>query len=226
MGRFVFIEGLPGTGKSSIAKNLADSLAAQGISTRLILEAAPENPLRFNTGTDQSIDVVRFVNSIMKQWVKFTQAQAGAYEEIIIIDGMVFQQQVNFLYWMNANLILQSLMAEIFKSIDAISAQLIFFRRHDPIEAMMTLMAARGNAWIKEKILPIDESPFGIAHKLGYPQALEKFVNEIQAANDDLFEKWPTAKTLINVSDNDWQRINLAALAAAQSIRVYSRESV
>jgi len=79
MGRFVFIEGLPGTGKSSIAKNLADSLAAQGISTRLILEAAPENPLRFNTGTDQSIDVVRFVNSIMKQWVKFTQAQAGAY---------------------------------------------------------------------------------------------------------------------------------------------------
>jgi hypothetical protein len=214
MAKLLLIEGLPGTGKSSLAAMLAAEFSNRNLEHRLILESSEINPLRFKEGTSAETEIGEFLTSVQEQWRDFVKA-ALQDETTIILEGMVFQQQINYLTWINRLQNIHPIVEEIFKAIAPLSSRLIYLRNQDPEKAMTDLMSIRGELWVQEKIRPVSNSPYAEARRLVFPEALNSLILDLQATTDSLFHVAPFVKTEIDVTNRDWGNINQKALAFA-----------
>ena len=206
MASLILIEGLPGSGKSSLAAHIHEYLKSQGKNSELMLETAHVNPFRFKAGTSQETVIDEFLTSIPDQWRSFADLNAPT-EKLFVQEGMTFQQQVTILIWMNRANDIDPLIQKIHANLARFDCALIFLKSTRYQQSLRETVVKRGTKWIEEKLKPIASSPFALVRGLQFPDALTEMLEEMNRINDKLYGEFPFKKKTIDITNRDWPRI-------------------
>lgn len=199
MLKTVFIEGLPGSGKSTTATNLGRHLISNGESVKVILEPDEVNPFRLEAGTSQDVQPSFFIQQISKQWMDFL-SQNSFRNGYLIQEAMTIQQQVNYLLWMNRKEDITPLVLKLFDLSKDLNPYLIYLYQNDATSSFQSTMLSRGQSWVEQKVKPIVNSPFANGKNKDHIALMNSFIGEVQTITDSLFDLFPYKKLKVDIS--------------------------
>ena len=185
--KLIFVEGLPGSGKTTTASWLASRLQSERLMVNLFLEHQLEHPLNvggtlhpsgYTTGEAffQRYTPASFVHESLQRWHTFVR-DALQTEAINVLDSYPFQNTVRVLLQLNAT---PDCMREYAGQVDALimplQPVLLYFNHQDLIHAfhtLSTISAQRGKAWTDYVVELVTHCPYAMARHLeGFSGAL------------------------------------------------------
>jgi len=175
--RLIFVDGLPGSGKSMTAQYVASELERRGIPCRLLREREVDHPL--NVGGDlhpsgcatgarmfAEYTIGSFVEESLIRWNAFVRETLYS-EHVFILDSYPFQNSLRILLQMDADLVTlaryQSRVEEVGADLDPV---LIYFDPGDPERAFRAIAEQRGPAWTDYAIAVVTECPYALSRRL------------------------------------------------------------
>jgi hypothetical protein len=183
----IFVEGLPGSGRTTTASWLAARLPSERLLVNLSLEHQPEHPLHGGGTLHPSGDTTgeaffrrytpaSFVHESLQRWQAFVCAALQA-EAISVLDSYPFQNSIRVLLPLNATPdCLQAYAGHVEALVLPLQPVLIYVTHRDLIHAFHTLShisAQRGQAWADYVVELLTHCPYARARHLeGFSCAL------------------------------------------------------
>jgi hypothetical protein len=169
--KVIFVDGLPGSGKSTTAEYLAGELAQRRIPCRLLREREPDHPL--NAGGDlhpsgsttgarmfAAYTVASFVEESLARWDAFVAEAMGA-ERVYILDSYPFQNSVRVLLQMDADAVtLAAYQSRVQEKTAGLRPVLIYLDPGDADRTLRAIAEQRGPAWAEYATAVITECPY------------------------------------------------------------------
>src|SRR5215467_3355239 len=156
--KLIFVDGLPGSGKSTITEHVAGELERRGIPCRLLRERETDHPL--NVGGDlhpsvsttgarlfETYTVAAFVEESLARWNALV-AQAMGSGQVTILDGYPFQNSVRVLWQMDADPVtLTAYESCVEEKTTGLGPLLIYLDPGDAERTFRQIADQRGPAW-------------------------------------------------------------------------------
>jgi thymidylate kinase len=169
--RLIFIEGLPGSGKSTTARNLTAWLVRAGVAAHCCLEVEPDHPL--NVGGDLHpagmtlgtelfgrYTVEAYVAESLQRWQRFV-ALAQKEQATSVVESYPYQNAVRVLLQMDTSPDrIKQYVAEVEEIVEPLAPVLIYLERTDSLEAIQATSRQRGEAWTSYAIELITGCPY------------------------------------------------------------------
>src|SRR5262249_19963330 len=185
--KLIFVEGLPGSGKTTTASWLASRLQSERLLVNLFLEHQPEHPLNVGGTLHPSGDTTgeaffqrytpaSFVQESLERWQAFVRAALQA-EAINVLDSYPFQNTVRVLLQLNATPdCMREYAGQVEDLVMPLQPVLLYFNHQDLIHAFHNLSiisAQRGKVWTDYVIELVTHCPYAMARHLeGFSGAL------------------------------------------------------
>jgi hypothetical protein len=185
--KLIFVEGLPGSGKTTTAAWLASHLHAERLRVNLLLEHQSEHPLNVGGTLHPSGETTgeaffhrytsaSFVYESLQRWHAFVR-NAVQTDPISVLDSYPFQNAVRVLLQLNAT---PDCMEEYARHVEALvmplQPVLMYFTHRDLIHAfhaLSTISTQRGKAWTDYVVELVTHCPYAMARRLeGFSGAL------------------------------------------------------
>jgi len=213
--RFIFVEGIMGSGKSTTAWFLTEQLQRHGIAARFLLEGPtaeePEHPLRVATelphpnGVWLDVNVQQYIERSLQKWRIFAQ-EAQQTGTVTACDGLLFHGNMTDLMLMNAPTgVLRAYVAQVIETISDLNPVVIYFSHPDIASALRRICDARGSAWeayqVNWKVL----SPYGKERSLHDFDGLVQLYQNYFVLCEDIFAQLAVPKLAIR-NEGDWAR--------------------
>jgi Adenylylsulphate kinase len=175
--RMIMVDGLPGSGKSTIAEYVTRELEQRGIPCRLLREREPDHPLNVGgewhpsgrtTGVRMfaAYTVGSFVEESLARWNAFAAEVMGS-ERVNILDSYPFQNSVRVLLQMDADpLTLATYRACVAEKAAGLAPVLIYLDPGDAERAMREITGQRGPAWTDYAIDVVTDCPYASSRGL------------------------------------------------------------
>ena len=187
--RLIFVDGLPGSGKSMTAEFVASELGRRDIPCRLLRERETDHPL--NVGGDlhpsgnttgahlfAAYDVRSFVEESLARWNAFA-AEARCSSCVHVLDSYPFQNSVRVLLQMDTDSqTLAAYQARVAETVAALDPVMIYLDAGDAGRGFRAIAEQRGPAWTEYAIRVITESPYASSRNL---RAMDGAVAILQA---------------------------------------------
>ncbi|QBD79146.1 hypothetical protein EPA93_25465 [Ktedonosporobacter rubrisoli] len=174
--RFVFVEGIMGSGKTTTARFLTKELQRQKIAARFLAEGRtieePQHPLRMEGAFPHpraiwlDLTVEEFVAISLKKWHDFVEAVLQG-SEVVLCDGLLFHGNMTDLLLMNADIeVLRQYVAQIIACLRPLNPVIIYFSHPDVAQAIRGICNARGSKWEAYQVNWKVPSPYGVQRSL------------------------------------------------------------
>jgi len=226
--RLIFVEGIPGSGKSTTAQSVASWLVSRGESARAYHEMADDNPIR-TRGTDAmrarhpSVRPMPDVGAdgfardprvyALEQWDRLAQG-AEPLESTVILESRYIQNSVQPAYMAGAPI--ESVL-ERFEGISARvspAAPLLVYLRPTKIEESIRLtLQSRGDPWRGWLARSFSSLPWSKSRGLSGESAIVAFYEDWEELVERLFERHRGPKLIVEDPQRDWE----AALRSIQA---------
>jgi hypothetical protein len=217
--KLIFVEGLPGSGKTTTASWLTARLQAERLLVTLWLEHQPEHPLNVGgtlhpsgetTGEAffQRYTAVSFVQESLQRWHAFVRA-AVQTAAINVLDSYPFQNTVRVLLQLNATPdCLQEYARQVEALVMPLQPVLIYFTHRDLTHAfhhLSTISAQRGKAWTDYVVELVTHCPYAMARRLeGFSGALA-VLRDYKLLTDALVRHSPLLRLVLEDSAGGWE---------------------
>jgi thymidylate kinase len=214
--RLIFIDGLPGAGKSSTARQLAVSLARSGVASRCFLEVEPNHPLNvggelhpagatLGTTLFERYTVDAYVAESLRRWRRFV-GRAGQEPATSILDSYPYQNAARVLLQMDASTDrVKQYMADVEGMAEPLAPALIYLDRTESQQALEATSRQRGEAWTSYVIELVTNCPYarrrglvGASGVMTLMTAYETLVRELLVGSclprltlTDCMGRWP-----------------------------------
>ena len=213
--RFIFVEGIMGSGKSTTAWLLTEQLQRHGIAARFLLEGPtaeePEHPLRVATellhpnGVWLDVTVEQYIERSLQKWRTFAR-EAQEVATVTACDGLLFHGNMTDLMLMNAPTeVLRAYVSQVIEIISDLNPVVIYFSHPDIARALRRIGDARGSEWeayqVNWKVL----SPYGMERALSGFDGLVQLYQSYCALCDEIFAQLALPKLAIR-NEGDWAR--------------------
>ncbi len=213
--RFIFVEGIMGSGKSTTAWFLTEQLQRHGINARFLLEGPtldePKHPLRVATelphpnGVWLNVTIEEYIALSLRKWRAFAQ-EARQSETVTACDGLLFHGNMTDLVLMNASPeVLRAYVAQVIETISGLNPVVIYFSHPDITHALRRICDARGSEWeayqVNWKVL----SPYGRERSLHGFDGLVELYQTFCALCEDIFAQLVLPKLAIR-NEGEWAR--------------------
>jgi hypothetical protein len=213
--RFIFVEGIMGSGKSTTAWFLTEQIQRHGITARFLLEGPtaeePEHPLRVATELPHpnavwlDVTVKQYIERSLQKWRTFG-CEAQKVATVTACDGLLFHGNMTDLMLMNADPeVLRAYVAQVIESIADLNPVVIYFSHPDIACALRRICDARGSKWeayqVNWKVL----SPYGKERSLHGFDGLVQLYRSYCALCEDIFAQLMLPKLAIR-NEGDWAR--------------------
>jgi hypothetical protein len=217
--KLIFVEGLPGLGKSTTASAIAMRLKEAHFSVSLWLETESDHPL--NVGGDllpagftpgeaffNHYEPNSFAQESLNRWEEFVQNALPA-ETINVLDSFPFQNTIRILLQMDAE---PDFMLEYASQVEALVQPLypvlIYFNQSDLTQTfkhMDQISAQRGKEWTQYVIDLVTNCPYAKARCLaGYDGVLE-FIRAYQQTMDYLLNQSHIPRIMLENCSRNWE---------------------
>jgi hypothetical protein len=140
MNKLVFIEGIPGSGKSTFARFLANQFERNGYTCGLFFETTYDHPIICSESFD---DYNTFIEVYLEKWNNFLISQCDS--DVIVMESALFQSPIVHLLHKDVNRnIIQSLIVNVSKLFRDVDCKLIYFYQNDAAAAIQKMVEIRG----------------------------------------------------------------------------------
>ena len=213
--KFIFVEGIMGSGKSTTAWFLTEQLQRHGIAARFLLEGPtveePQHPLRVATelphpnGVWLDITIEEYIELSLYKWRTFAQ-EALQSPTITACDGLLFHGNMTDLMLMNARpAVLHAYVAQVIEIISDLNPVVIYFSHPNITRALHKICDGRGSDWeayqVNWKVL----SPYGMERSLQGFDGLLQLYQTYCALCNDIFARLKVPKLAIR-NEGEWAR--------------------
>jgi len=196
--RLVFVDGLPGSGKSTTAAYVAGLLEQRGVPARLLREREDSHPL--NVGGDlhpsgsttgarmfAAYTIASFMEESLARWSAFV-AEASSSGRITILDSYPFQNSLRVLLQMDADPVaLADYQSRVEAAVAGLDPVLVYLDSGDAEHAFRAIAAQRGAAWRDYAVAVVTDCPYASSRRLhgmdgavallrSYKELLDEFV--------------------------------------------------
>ncbi|MEO8970917.1 MAG: hypothetical protein ABI406_04860 [Ktedonobacteraceae bacterium] len=211
--RFIFVEGIMGSGKSTTAEFLTEQLQQHGFAARFLLEGPtieePEHPLRVATEFPHpnaiwlDLTVEEFIGRSLQKWHNFVQATRQS-ETITVCDGLLFHGNMTDLLIMNAEpQVLYQYVAQVIECLHSLHPVVIYFYHKDIARAIRTICDERGSEWEAYQVNWKVASPYGVQQSLQGFDGFVQLYQNYRAICDDIFAQLTLPKLPI-CNEGNW----------------------
>jgi hypothetical protein len=217
--RLVFIEGMPGAGKTTTAKHLAQWLPEQGVATRCYLEMADDNPIR-----TPGVDAMRFRHPqvrplpdtdetgfardhsvyAVEQWGRLAR-RACVGGEVLVLESRYIQNSVlaPFLDGASRESIVESF-REVAAQLEVAAPLLVYLRPEDVRSHWQHTFDARPGPWVAWVVGAFSRSRWAQARGVSGPEAIFTFYETWEAITLELCELHRGPLLLLRDPQRDW----------------------
>jgi hypothetical protein len=223
--RFIFVEGIMGSGKSTTADFLTEHLRHLQIPARFLAEGptieepvhplriSPELPHPFSVWLDVTVEL--YIERSLRKWHTFAH-EAERSEMVTVCDGLLFHGNMTDLMLMNAApSLLHAYVMQILETIAVLNPVVIYFYHADIAHALRTICDARGKRWEAYQIDWKIASPYAVQRSLQGFDGLVLLYQAYRALCDDLFTQLPLPKLAI-LNEGNWEEYYRDILAFLQ----------
>lgn len=213
--RFIFVEGIMGSGKSTTAGFLTNQLRQHGFAARFLLEGPtieePEHPLRIATEFPHpnaiwlDLTVEEFIERSLRKWHNFIQ-EAQKSTTVTVCDGLLFHGNMTDVLLMNAKLpVLHQYVAQVVECLLDLHPVVIYFYHNDIARAIRTICDERGSKWEAYQINWKLGSPYGMQRGFQGFDGFVQLYQNYRTLCDDMFAELTLPKLAI-CNEGDWAR--------------------
>lgn len=206
----IFVEGIMGSGKSTIAQFIAEELGKRLVNARCVLESELPHPTRVMWDLPHphkpwlDTDIPSFLEMTLKKWEAFV-SEARQSDLVTVFDGQFLHGDVTSLLMMDADK--KTIVDHVhrFAQMGAgINPALIYFYQSDLLGSMEELLRARGERWENYQIEWKVESPFCRNRGLEGRDGLLELYREYRSISDELVGALEIEKLSIESTDQNW----------------------
>ncbi|MCU0501809.1 MAG: hypothetical protein MUC51_08595 [Anaerolineae bacterium] len=218
--RLIFVEGLPGLGKTTTASWLATRLRAEHLPVRLYLESQPGHPI--NVGGDlhpagdvtgetyfQQYRPASFIQESLERWQAFVDDATQA-DTISVLDSYPFQNSVRILLQMDAALDdMRAYAAQVEALVMPLRPVLIYLSHRDvahSVQHFSEIGAQRGAAWMDYVARLIAHCPYGAARHLEGTGGVLAFMGDYKQLTDALLRESRLPRIVLKDCAGEWNR--------------------
>jgi hypothetical protein len=217
--KLIFVEGLPGSGKTTTVSWPASRLQSERLIVNLFLEHQPEHPLNvgghlhptgYTTGEAffRRYTSASFVQESLQRWQAFVHTALQA-EAISVLDSYPFQNTVRLLLQLNATPdCIREYASQVEALVMPLQPVLMYFNHWDLIHAFHNLShisAQRGKAWTDYVVDLVTHCPYAMARHLeGFSGALA-VIRDYKQLTDSLLGQSRCPRIVLEDCAGDWE---------------------
>jgi hypothetical protein len=205
--RLVIFEGIMGAGKTTNTLHLADRLNASGRSAIGITEGVSPHPIRFDWDLPwDEMPPAQLARSAADRWNAYA-GHALNSETISVVDGQLFHGNLTSLFLLEGDVdFIRSYVRDITTAIAPLHPLLIYLRDSNIGQAIRSIGAERGSAWVQYQIEWKLESPYAKRRGLKNLDGLIDLYRDYRALTDQLYEELTLPKIRIENAQQDWKK--------------------
>ncbi len=216
----IFFEGLPGSGKSVSAENLAQGLASTGHAVKMFNEMDPTNPLHTTAIDPQGaafadihlqFNIEGFAHQSLERYrdLSFSLRQ----NTTTIFESFPMQSHVRVLMQMDAPpSFIEKFWHDIQEALRPLAPALIFFEEADPESALKRILEHRGPQWAEYIVGALSQSPYAVSRSLSEVDGVIRMMSDYNALTLKLFSSWDLDKKMLPARPQDYARRDAAIL--------------
>lgn len=216
--KLIFVEGLPGLGKTTAASWLAARLASEGMKVNLYLETQPEHPLNVggdlhpagNTSGAALFGRYRpenYIQESLDKWRSFVGV-ALKEESINVLDSYPFQNAVRVLLQLNTP---TDRMRDYTFQVEELTASLrpvLIYFTHGDIPSMINhfnqIGEQRGQGWVDYVVDLVAHCPYAAARHLEGYDGLLTFIVDYKLLIDSLVNQSRLPRIILDNCTKDY----------------------
>ena len=206
--RFIFVEGIMGSGKSTIALFLEEHLQKNGIAAEAISEGGSLRvalDLPHPNGVWLDVTIEEYIQLSLRKWRTFAR-EAQEVATVTACDGLLFHGNMTDLMLMTAGPeVLRAYVAQVIESISDLNPVVIYFSHPDIARGLRRICDARGSEWeayqVNWKVL----SPYGVQRSLYGFDGLVQLYQSYCDLCEDIFAQLALPKLAIR-NEGDWAK--------------------
>jgi hypothetical protein len=215
-GKVIFVDGLPGSGKSTTAEYIAGMLEQRGIPCRLLRERETDHPL--NVGGDlhpsgsttgarmfAAYSIRTFIEESLGRWSAFVAGTFGS-GHVNVLDSYPFQNSVRVLLQMDADpTTLAAYQACIQEKVASLDPVLIYLDPGDVARTVRAIAERRGSAWTDYAVAVITECPYALTRGLQGMDGAIVILRIYKQLLDEAVARCPFPKLVLADCHRRWQ---------------------
>ena len=201
----VLIEGLPGTGKSTLAETLKLKFEGEGRKACEYTELSKDHPI-FTLKFEKDARDENYLESDLTKWTEFLSTNDN--EAIHIFDAAPFQNSIRYsLEFRNENKI-NNYINQFQRELGPHNASLIYLRPKSAKEQIEYCLSVKGDDWVKNITKYYENVPHSQVRNREGIDGLKAFWNDYAELCIGLMENISIPSKIIRFAPGEWARVN------------------
>ena len=220
MTHLIFVDGLPGSGKSESSKNLATSLAAKDHPTKLFIETDPTNPLHTAALDPQGaafadahivFNIEGFAHQSLQKYQDLQYSLKA--DTTTIFESFPIQSHVRVLLQMDAEpSFIDQFWLDVQTALKPLAPALVFFEEKDPVPALERILEHRGEQWADYIISALEGSPYAVNRSLKSRDGIIRMFCDYNDLSNRLVASWSMDHIILPARPQDYAARDAAIL--------------
>ncbi|MDM0078782.1 hypothetical protein QTH90_30550 [Variovorax sp. J2P1-59] len=186
MVRLVLIEGLPGTGKSTLARGLCEVIRSNGLEANWYLEEEADHPVHPATFR-QARNEPAFAKRCLDSWHHFVE-RVGTSGGLHLLEGSALQSTVRFMME-QGHATVDEYFQRFIEIIKPLSPGLIYLCPDNALEHSRRVSAHRGADWSCKVSTYLQETPYSTARNWKGELGMHSFWSDYAARCNELVKR-------------------------------------
>jgi KaiC/GvpD/RAD55 family RecA-like ATPase len=204
VGDVVFVEGAPGTGKSTTAQFLARQLAYHGRPARWIYEEEVPNPFLPEMPPDGFRTWDDYGNAHVVQWQAFARVAAAARETIVVESALLQRPVFTMLRRDVEPVLIEGVVNRFAGAVAPLNPRLVYLAHPDPEGAWRAVMAKRGATVIADAVRHSEDWPYMQSRGLVSLDGLLAYWRAHAALCDSIVSWLPMTTHVVDAASGTW----------------------
>lgn len=201
----VLIEGLPGTGKTTLAETIKAKFEGEGLGVREYTEISKSHPI-FTLRFEKDVHDENYLESDLAKWGEFLSRNDNT--NIHIFDAAPFQNSIRYSLESGNENKINNYITQIQSALEPHNVSLIYLRPQSVKDQIEYCLNVKGGDWVKNISNYYENVPHSQERKRVGIEGLKAFWNDYAELCDGVMEHISIPSKTIRFAPGEWARVN------------------